>query len=284
MLPIHQIIWHETFTKSPAVRVNEPTSVMNDKDQVNAYVESYKWGGATSTLQLYHLTQLSRLIKPNDVVLDLACGPGPLLLELASLYPDTQFIGVDLSDLMLEHLVDSAKQRGLKNVTVLKDNIATLELLEHKKVDLIISTSALHHLPSQDLLEQTFKCASNLIHENGGFYFFDFGLLKSAEARRIIVKDIAKHAHQLTVLDYDMSLQAAFPIDHVITIARKYLRSPIRTSRSAFVNFFYFLKSDTRTHPDIRVNEYINMRWRNLSLLHKIEYFMLNYFQSKNVF
>src|SRR5688572_20159869 len=127
-------------------RQPESSEAMDDVEQVRSYVKAYEWGGPTSALQLHHLRELSRMIRPGDTVLDLACGPGPLLLELAPLFPQTTFIGVDLSGTMLEYLREEIAARGLANVSVLQEDIRSLPSVGTGTVDLVISTSALHHL------------------------------------------------------------------------------------------------------------------------------------------
>lgn len=257
---------------------------MDDVEQVKSYVEAYAWGGPTSALQLSHLRQLSYLIRPGDIVLDLACGPGPLLLELAALYPDATFIGADLAETMLKHLREEAVQRGLSNITTLQEDIRTLPSLRDRQIDLVISTSALHHLPDESCLREVFKRVQSLIKPEGAFYFFDFGLLKSAETRKILVAEVAKSAPPLTARDYDLSLQAAFPIEFIFEAAREFLPKPFVEKTSAFVDFFYFLHSQgTRTSPSRNVQLYIDQLWRSLSPALKVEYLMLRGFSKRCV-
>ncbi len=163
MLPIHKIIWHEFRAKDRPVRVPEPSEAMEDLEQIRSYVKAYEWGGPTSALQLHHLRELSTMIRPGDTVLDLACGPGPLLLELAPLYPDCRFIGADLSRPMLEVLSESCAARGIRNVETLCEDIRHMPSLAPSSVDMVITTSALHHLPDLDCLGQVFERVERLL-------------------------------------------------------------------------------------------------------------------------
>ena len=255
---------------------------MSDPDQVRSYVRAYEWGGPTSALQLHHLDQLSRLIRPGDTVLDLACGPGPLLLELASIYPDVQFIGADLSPTMLEHLTHESQRRGLPNISVLLEDVRTLPSLKYRDVDLLISTSAFHHLPDNASLGQVFERTRTLLAPDGAFYFFDFGLLKSPKARQLFVAEVAKLAPPITVRDYDLSLQAAFPIDQVLAAASEYLPRPYVASRSAFVNFFYFLQSPPRIRRSETARGYISRIWTTLPTNIRAEHLMLRWFRTRS--
>lgn len=277
MLPIHEIIWQELQTKSLPARVPEPTEAMCDAEQVRSYVAAYDWGGPTSALQLNHLRELSRLIRPGGTVLDLACGPGPLLLELAPLYPDTRFVGVDLSREMLDYLASESAARGLKNVSVVREDIRTLPSFLKGDVDMIISTSALHHLPDDEGLRQVFERISSLLGPDGAFYLFDFGLLRSVKTRQLFVAEVAKLAPPITVQDYEHSLGAAFPIEFVMNCAINSLPRPFIAQRSAFVDFFYFLRSMPREKTPQNIERYINERWRDFSMGMRMEHMMMRF-------
>ncbi len=271
MLAIHKIFWNEAISKVRPIRQNEPQATMEGLDQVKSYVKAYEWGGPTTTLMMYHLKELSKLIKPGDTVCDLACGPGSLLLELASIYPDTKFIGVDLSPIMLNYLKTEADQLQLKNVSVLCEDISVLPSFIGKQVDLVISTSALHHLPDEATLRNVFKRLKTLIKNDGGFYFFDFGLLKSQKSQEICVAEVAKLAPPITVQDYQVSLQAAFPISTVFQIASEEFSRSFIASSSAFFDFFYFIQTPPRTTPSHSAKAHMKSRRKCMTLSMKTE-------------
>ena len=280
MLPIHKVIWHEWREHSPPVRVPEPSEAMENPEQIRAYVKAYEWGGPTSALQLYHLRQLSRMIRPGDTVVDLACGPGPLLLELAALYPDCRFIGVDLSQPMLDVLLELAQERKLLgNVETRCEDIRTLTSFGQTKVDLVITTSALHHLPDLQSLHATFARVHSLLKSDGGFYAFDFGLLRSPRTRALMVKEIALLAPEVTTTDYKYSLDAAFPIVEVMDAARSKLKRTISIKTSSFVDFFYFISTGSRYSGPNPVSSYTRRRWNELALHGKTEFSMLRLLQ-----
>lgn len=281
MIPIPLIIWHEYRAKAYPVRVNEPYEAMNDLEQIRSYVKAYEWGGPSSALQLHHLRELSEMIRPGDTILDLACGPGPLLLELAELYPECQFIGADLSENMIAFVKEEALARDLKNVSVLLEDIRTLPSLDGVKVDLIITTSALHHVPDESGLRQVFERMKSLLHPGSGFYIFDFGLLKSHKSRDILVKEVARLAPPITVQDYDVSLQAAYPIRVVTELANSELPKPFTTLSCSIADFFYFIKTGVRAKPDEKVRLYIDRRWKELPFSLKAEHVMLRIFRKR---
>lgn len=284
MLPIPKIIWHEATTAVRPARINEPQESMDDPEQVKAYIQAYEWGGPTSALQLHHLRELACMIRPGDTVVDLACGPGPLLLELARIYPDTRFIGADLSPTMLDYIIEETARLSLQNVSVLCEDVRSLPSLEDGQVDLVITTSALHHLPDEGVLRQVFRKIKSLLNEDGGFYIFDFGQLKSDKARELCVAEVAKLAPPLTVHDYNLSLQAAYPIDMVFQIAKEELPRPCMAMSSAFVDFFYFLQTSPRTKPPASILARISECSQTLSATMKLEHYMLRTLRRKQTF
>lgn len=284
MLPIPLIIWHEATTTARPARINEPQEAMDDPAQVEAYIQAYEWGGPTSALQLHHLRELARMIRPGDTVVDLACGPGPLLLELAKIYPDTRFIGADLSPTMLGYITRESTRLGLKNVETLCEDVRNIPSLQDGEVDMVITTSALHHLPDETVLRQVFRKIQSLLKRDGGFYIFDFGQLKSSKTRELCVTEVAKLAPPLTAHDYDLSLQAAYPIELVFQIAKEELPKPCTAFTSAFVDFFYFLQTAPRTEPSGRALARISDCSKTLSIAMKTEHAMLRILRRKQTF
>ncbi len=279
MLPIHQLIWHEWRAREALPRVPEPSEAMVDLEQIRAYVKAYEWGGPTSALQLHHLTQLARMIRPGDTVLDLACGPGPLLLELAPLYPQCRFIGADLSPPMLEVLAETAAAKGLRNVQTLCEDIREMPSLAPASVDMVITTSALHHLPDLDCLQQVFQRVERLLKPDGGVYVFDFGLVRSAATRALLVADVARKAPPVTALDYKHSLDAAFPVEEVALRARRALRRPLAVRSSRFIDFFYFIRTPDRLQASAEVMAYVHTMRGRCGLPVRMESAMLRHLQ-----
>lgn len=277
MIPIHKVIWYEWLARrEKPVRVPEPEA-MTDPEQIRAYMKAYEWGGPTSGLMLHHIHSLSRLIRPGDRVLDLACGPGPLLLELARLYPDAHFTGVDLSEPMLAALTERAA--GLSNVSVLCEDIRQLPSIQDGTVDVVISTSALHHLPDLASLETTFRRISQAIKPDARLYLFDFGLLKSPKTRALMVADVARRAPAVTAEDYRVSLDAAFVVADVVRAAKRMLPVHLNCLRSRFADFLYFVKStpDVGIKPSPHVEQTLNEISRCLPLQARAERVMLDW-------
>jgi hypothetical protein len=112
----------------------------------------------------------------------------------------------------------------------------------------------------------------------------DFGLLKSSQARQIFVAEVAKLAPALTVRDYDLSLQAAFPVHLVLEIAQEELPKPFVALVSAFVDFLYFLQTPARTVRAMEAQKRVEEIWSNLPSGMKMENLLLRWFRRSRYF
>lgn len=63
----------------------------------------------------------------NPIVLELGCGKGEYTVELAKLYPDMNFIGVDIKGARMWTGATQALNDGLKNVAFLRTNIEIID-------------------------------------------------------------------------------------------------------------------------------------------------------------
>ena len=63
----------------------------------------------------------------HPIVLELGCGKGEYTVELANLYPDINFIGVDIKGARMWTGATQALKEGLKNVAFLRTNIEIIE-------------------------------------------------------------------------------------------------------------------------------------------------------------
>ncbi|MDT1878833.1 class I SAM-dependent methyltransferase, partial [Acinetobacter baumannii] len=77
--------------------------------------------------------------------------------------PATRFIGVDLSAPMLERARELITRQGLTNVEFLHGDITDLSSFGDKSVDAVMSTMALHHLPTLDMLCRTYAEVARIL-------------------------------------------------------------------------------------------------------------------------
>ncbi|XP_050413008.1 S-adenosylmethionine-dependent methyltransferase Rv2258c [Patella vulgata] len=76
-----------------------------------------------------HTPDIERKLERGINVLEIGCGLGSIIIELASRYPNSRFIACDYSAKVISNVAKTIKQKGLKNIKA-------------KKVDL-------HHLPNK---------------------------------------------------------------------------------------------------------------------------------------
>jgi SAM-dependent methyltransferase len=198
------------LTRERSERVTEPDLVMDDPENVAAYVEAGREHAVMAPVYLFHCANICEVIRPGDTVVDLACGPANQLAMVARLNPETKFIGVDLSEPMLERARELIERQGLKNVEFRHGDITDLSFFADRSIDAVMSTMALHHLPTFDLLCRTYAEVARILKQGGGVYMVDFGHLKSKRSIDYFAYQYADRQPALFTEDYYNSLHAAF--------------------------------------------------------------------------
>jgi len=265
-------------TGQPFPRVPEPELVMADAKTVEAYTTAALETGALAPVYQLHLERISALLPPpGGRVVDLACGTGELLVTLAGLYPEIQFVGVDLSETMLSKAREASSTRGLRNVRWVREDISTLSGFEDGCADLVISTEALHHLPTLGLLQDTLRQVDRLLSEGGRIYLFDFGRMRSLRSVGLLVGQQAGSQHPLLVRDYEASLKAAFSVEEWQSALAALRRARYRLSMPLGTPFVISVRSPVpeRAAP---VAEALLRRRRKLALKLRLDYWQLRMF------
>lgn len=212
-LPQLDVLKHlvmELMTARHDERIPEPDLVMADPAQADAFMVAGREDGIIAPTYLFHTLQLSRLLKPGDTVLDLACGPANQLAQVARVNPEVQFIGVDASQSMLNLALDTVQRFGLNNVRFESRYIQNLESFADQSVDMVMSTMSLHHLPDYATLQASFREAARVLKPDGAVYLADFSRLKRESSRRFFAEQHAEHQSDIFTTDYLNSLRAAF--------------------------------------------------------------------------
>lgn len=240
-----QSVVRELLTRERAPRIPEPDLVMDDPANVAAYVEAGREHAVMAPVYLFHCANICEVIRPGDTVVDLACGPANQLAMVARLNPETNFIGVDLSPPMLEQAAELIARQGLTNVTFRFGDITNLDSFANASVDAVVSTMALHHLPTLDLLCRTYAEVARILKPGGGVYMVDFGHLKAQRSIDYFGNQYADRQPALFTEDYINSLHAAFYIDD-FRKAVKPLEGTARLYSTIALPFMVALKSGAR--------------------------------------
>lgn len=210
MLPtlIRENLVSRTLPREP-----EPDLVMDTPENVAAFVDAGRIDGVMSASYLFQSARVTQLIQGCQRVVDLGCGPATQLAQIAELNPDIQFIGVDLSEQMLEEGRRHIQKLGLSNVEFQLNSMTQVTGVEDACADAVISTLALHHLPTFEDLRQTFREVRRILKPGGQIYLVDLGRLKSLRSVLYFAYMNRKYQPHLFSLDYERSLRAAFLLD-----------------------------------------------------------------------
>lgn len=85
---------------------------------------------------------LTEALEAGIDVLDLGCGRGLALLEMAAVFPQSRFIGYDLGTDAIEYAQSEAQRRGLTNIRFAVLDAARLD--EQAQYDLVCTFDAIH--------------------------------------------------------------------------------------------------------------------------------------------
>jgi SAM-dependent methyltransferase len=249
-------LMREIITAERAPRVPEPDLVMDDPAKVAAFNEAGRDDGVMAPVYLFHCAHACEVIRPGDRVVDLGCGPANQLAIIAGLNPEARFIGVDLSEPMLERARTHVGARQLSNVELRLGDVSTLPELGSASADAVISTMALHHLPGVEQLRSTFLEVRRILKHGGGVYLVDFGHLKSERSIDYFAHQYADRQPELFTLDYLYSLRAAFSLAD-FGVAGESLRPAARLYSTFLAPYMVAFKSARRREPDARLRQAI---------------------------
>lgn len=204
------VLLRERFGDRTLPREPEPDLVMDDPDQVAAYDKAGSIDGLMASAYLFHSARVSQVIQGCKDVVDLGCGPAIQLCQIAQINPDISFHGIDLSPTMLDNARANVARLGLTNVRFSAGDITELDFLPNASVDGVISTMALHHLPTLDHLHRCFRGVHRILRPGGALYLVDFSRLKRLKTVLFFAYQNSRHQPHLFTLDYERSLRAAF--------------------------------------------------------------------------
>lgn len=251
MLPV---ILREVLAERTLPREPEPDLVMGDADQVAAYTEAGRIDGVMAAAYLFHSARVTQVIQGCARVVDLGCGPATQLAQIAEFNPDTSFVGVELSAEMLVQAKQHVNNLGLKNVDFVQGDMTHLDPIEIASADGVISTMALHHLPTQGHLDRCFAEIHRILKPKGAIYLVDFGRLKSLRSVIYFAYMNARYQPHIFSLDYERSLRAAFLREDFEQLSKDCLGSEYAVYSTFLMPILVLIKSADRTvkSPDLK--------------------------------
>jgi len=222
-LGLFPVLIRESFGNRTLPREAEPDLVMEGDAQVAAFVEAGRIDGVMAAAYLFNTARISQAIQGCKTVVDLGCGPATQLAQVAEFNPGIQFIGVDLSTGMLASAEAHVQDLGLTNVRFVESDITHMPALADQSADAVMSTLALHHLPTHDHLRACFMEIHRILKPGGALCLIDLGRLKSLKSVIFFAYMNARHQPHIFSLDYERSLRAAFLREDFENMARECL-------------------------------------------------------------
>lgn len=246
MLPV---LLRESWIKQSLLREPEPDLVMESPEQVAAFAEAGRIDGVMAASYLFNTARITQSLWGCKSVVDLGCGPATQLAQVAQFNPDISFTGVDLSASMLESARTHIETLGLGNVRFVQDDFSRLAQIPDQSADGVISTLALHHLPTNEHLKQCFQQIARILRPGGAIYLVDLGRLKSLKSVLYFAYVNAKHQPHVFSLDYERSLRAAFLREDFEQLSRQYLAPDVRVYTTFKIPVLHIVKTPDRALP-----------------------------------
>jgi ubiquinone/menaquinone biosynthesis C-methylase UbiE len=243
------VLLRETLGARTLPREPEPDLVMEGPEQVAAFAEAGRIDGVMAASYLFNSARISQVIHGCRSVIDLGCGPATQLAQVAALNPQIDFLGVDLSAGMLANAEAHVREAGLTNVRFARSDITLLDELADQSADGVISTLALHHLPTHDHLRACFAQIRRVLKPGGAVYLIDLGRLKSLRSVLFFAYANARHQPHVFSLDYERSLRAAFLQEDFEILSREYLPEGARVYSPLGIPVLLLIKTPDRSLP-----------------------------------
>ena len=145
-----------------------PDEGIDDADIVKAYDRISQWPQFRAIRRII-IHELKRH-HPEGTIVDVGCGPGYLLEDMARAFNDLKFIGVDISSQMLEKATGNIASKGLiERISFRAGDIQGLPF-ESNSLDFAVSTLSLHHWLQP---KQGFEEILRVLKTGGQFLVFD---------------------------------------------------------------------------------------------------------------
>lgn len=255
----------ERLTTRVLPRIPEPAPIMEAPEQIAAFAQGGRDDGILTHIYFLHALMSLPVICPGDTVLDLACGPANQLLHIARLHPDTRFIGLDASPNMLTVARSTLAENQINNVELQVGDITRLAEIATARVDCVLSTMALHHLPDTAALHSTMAEIHRVVKPGGGIYLADFGRLKRSATQKFFAHDRAELQSAQFTDDFLNSMRAAFSAAE-FAVATAALGLPLQHYQTALAPFMMIGRSATRRALDAALKARVAVHYRNLTL------------------
>ncbi len=111
-------------------------------------------------------------LKEGELLLDVGCGTGTLLVVAKKLHPTNKMTGIDIDDRILKYAQKKINKENL-DIKIIKASAAKLPF-DNSSFDVVVSTFTFHHLPTA-VKKQSLKEIKRVLRRGGRFLLIDFG-------------------------------------------------------------------------------------------------------------
>lgn len=197
----------------------------------------------------------------NPIVLELGCGKGEYTVELADMYPEKNFIGVDIKGSRMWTGAKASFQKGMKNVAFIRTNIEIInEFFAKDEVSEVWIT-----FPDPQMKKVRKRLTSTRFMELYQQFVADNGLIHLKTDSNFLFTytcEMVKANHYEVTFQNDDLYHSDFSDDKILSIKTAYEQQWL--SRGLTIKYITFLLShrDEFIEPDVEI-EYDSYRSYN---------------------
>ncbi|MGD2089691.1 MAG: amino acid adenylation domain-containing protein [Candidatus Aminicenantes bacterium] len=147
-------------------------------EEMNEYISNFK-------------EKLEPFLTPQSRVLEIGCGHGLVLFELAAHVG--YYLATDLSPMIIEKNKRRVQQEGLQQVELKPAAASEIRQLGEKNFDLVICSSVIHYFPNSLYLEALIKDAIAVLKDQGIIYLDD---LLDLRKKQQLIRSVLEYKEQ----------------------------------------------------------------------------------------
>ncbi len=171
-----------------------PAAIGHQRKRWSRLANNWEAGGAKGLFTVVEKVLSTSRVESSTVAIDLGTGTGQLALPLAQ--KAAKVWAVDISQSMLDLLLENAKAQGITNIETMACAIETIEF-PAQSIDLVVTNYVLHHLLDSDKA-QTVRKIAQWLKPGGQLVMGDmmFGRGSDSRDRQIILNKIVQMARK----------------------------------------------------------------------------------------
>lgn len=218
-LPLRML--QQVLAAPTLARIPEPEPIMVGAERCATYASA----GQARNLQAvfdFCLDVIASSGVKQGRALDLGCGTGQLLVELADAFPGLELTGLDASPDMLELSRQrlSARDDGARFQLELGDLRALSRLPPHH-FHLTTWTMTAHHLDSLEEVGSVLEQLARITHPEGLVLVLDLGRLKTRSLNEWYIGWAGRHYTPELLEEFRVSMNAAFRADELKQVLQR---------------------------------------------------------------